>query len=488
MEENAALQKACRIGDMKLLKAALTSSPEQLNVQDSKLGWTPLYRSVICGHYEVAKYLLEQGAEANFATSRKETSLHQAAENNQLQIAKALLEAGADPNAQQSEGETPLHLAAFKGYERMVELLLKHGANPNLISENLGQTPLHYAVDNNHLVVASALLTRNLTSIIADYHGRRPQDLVRSEAMHSLLAAAFKSQLTEEVKTDQALPILSTSFDSSSITPTKLPQPAKKAPSIRPRALASEIEGVYEPAKDFKVYEAKLKELKQLNRSLKEYVKTSYNAIKQDYPLDESLDEQASSQLLDWLTSARLEMIYEALVRAGFDDIDHMRAQMRSATPIDEAMLVEIGLHKVGHRLRLLARLDDEVRMPLLSTSGVFRRDPIRCCGMSTRPHQVIPALSQWLASMNLESLASLFIESGLDDIEANLYLMTTNYPITEQVLADIGVVKPGYRIRLLARLRHDSPNLTRRGQMALRGIEMEGEERTSVCESCRVM
>jgi hypothetical protein len=371
----------------------------------------------------------------------------------------------------------------------MVELLLKHGANPNLTSENLGQTPLHYAVDNDSLVVASALLASHLTSIIEDNHGRRPQDLVRSEAMHSLLSAfRSKSRLPEEVKTDQAIPILSPSFDSSPITPTKLPKPVRKAPYIRPRALASEIEDAYEPGNDFKVYEDKLKKLRQLNHRLKEYVRASYNSIQQDYPLDESPDEHASSQLLGWLTSAKLEMIYEVLLEAGYDDIDQMRAQMRTATPLDEAMLVEIGLDKVGHRLRLLARLDDEVRMPLLSSSGVFRRDPIRCCGMSTRTDQAIPSLPQWLASMRLESLVSLFTESGLDDTEANLYLMTTNYPITEQVLTDIGVVKPGYRIRLLARLRHDSLNLTRREQMALRGIEMEANERTSVCESCRVM
>ena len=48
------------------------------------------------------------------------------------------------------------------------------------------------------------------------------------------------------------------------------------------------------------------------------------------------------------------------LMAAGYDDLDQMIAQMMSGIPITEESLVKIGIKKSGHRLRLLAALDEE--------------------------------------------------------------------------------------------------------------------------------
>lgn len=72
----ADLHKACRVGDMNFIEKSYESNKSQLNERDKSLGWTPLYRTVICGHAKAARFLLEKGADANIANNLGETPLH----------------------------------------------------------------------------------------------------------------------------------------------------------------------------------------------------------------------------------------------------------------------------------------------------------------------------------------------------------------------------------------------------------------------------
>lgn len=64
------LHKACRIGDLKAIELAFRAQPEKINSRDAnvsvtQLGWSPLYRTVICGHLQAAEFLLKHGADPN---------------------------------------------------------------------------------------------------------------------------------------------------------------------------------------------------------------------------------------------------------------------------------------------------------------------------------------------------------------------------------------------------------------------------------------
>ena len=104
------IQRACRLGDLDLLKAAIDKCPGGINESDSKLGWTGLYRSVICGHYNTSEYLLLSGAEPNLKTKMGDTALHQAADNKQYPLAKLLLKYKADPDMQPASKATQIWL------------------------------------------------------------------------------------------------------------------------------------------------------------------------------------------------------------------------------------------------------------------------------------------------------------------------------------------------------------------------------------------
>ena len=71
----------------------------------------PLYLAVLSKNCELVKLLIERGAKTNILLSYKWTLLHFAAKDNSVDIARCLLEHGADINAKAADGETPMDVA-----------------------------------------------------------------------------------------------------------------------------------------------------------------------------------------------------------------------------------------------------------------------------------------------------------------------------------------------------------------------------------------
>ncbi len=115
----------------------LESAPQDVNAWSTD-GFQPLGLASFFGHTALVKTLLERGAEVS-APSHNQLNvqpLHSAVAGQHFEIARMLLEHGANPNARQSGGFTPLHGAAQNGQAAMILLLLEHGADPNAADDS----------------------------------------------------------------------------------------------------------------------------------------------------------------------------------------------------------------------------------------------------------------------------------------------------------------------------------------------------------------
>ncbi|KAH9042197.1 ankyrin repeat-containing domain protein [Lactarius pseudohatsudake] len=137
-------------------KRLVNSRRQDIDAGHSRFG-TPMCAALFAGHLEIARFLLEQGANANMESMLGETPLQTFSSIDHLEVMRLLLDFGADANVCNSFGLTALHEAAIDGQYEVVRMLLQHNADVNTRGF-WDFTPLHYASCQGHVEVARLLI------------------------------------------------------------------------------------------------------------------------------------------------------------------------------------------------------------------------------------------------------------------------------------------------------------------------------------------
>jgi len=116
---------AAMLGNLDCLDDFLKEDPNLVYARGAH-GIPLLYFSVIHAHNDVSEFLLAHGADPNAASPSGITPLHGAIMFNQPKMALWLLDHGADPN-QKYDGKTSLGMALEKKQSEAVEILRTHG-------------------------------------------------------------------------------------------------------------------------------------------------------------------------------------------------------------------------------------------------------------------------------------------------------------------------------------------------------------------------
>ena len=141
-----AIFAAAIFGDVPTIEKLLTGN-RSLVTAVSPDGWLPLHLAAHFGREEVARALLNKGAEVNARSTNAltNTALHAAAAGRAAGVAKLLVERGADVNARQHSGWCPLHAAAQSGDVPLAKILIEGGADVSVRADNQ-QRPLDLAL------------------------------------------------------------------------------------------------------------------------------------------------------------------------------------------------------------------------------------------------------------------------------------------------------------------------------------------------------
>ena len=109
---------------------------------------------------EIAKMLIDKGAEIDAIDKRGFTSLHNASYSNNSMAVQLLIENGANVNRKSRNSlYTSLHLASIKGCKSVVEILLQNGACSVINHKTAsGYTALDYAHDKGFLEIIHILI------------------------------------------------------------------------------------------------------------------------------------------------------------------------------------------------------------------------------------------------------------------------------------------------------------------------------------------
>ncbi|WP_428423916.1 ankyrin repeat domain-containing protein [Methylibium sp.] len=122
----------------------------------NKAGETPLMIAALKGQPEVARVLIERGADVDLTGW---TPLHYAAAGNSLPVLQLLLQRGAQVDARAPNGRTALMLASLHASEELVDALLAAGADPGARERNgLSAADLAKSSGREHLARRLAAL------------------------------------------------------------------------------------------------------------------------------------------------------------------------------------------------------------------------------------------------------------------------------------------------------------------------------------------
>lgn len=140
------------------IKAALKAIEEKANLNAlSSHGRSALTISIIKKHTDIAKLLINKGADINLVDYDQLTPLCYAAERGDLCLVKQLIDKGANVNHQNDQGTTPLLFAVLdKDSYETAKLLIDNGANVNL-NDNNGYSPIIAAAYNGNFRIVKYL-------------------------------------------------------------------------------------------------------------------------------------------------------------------------------------------------------------------------------------------------------------------------------------------------------------------------------------------
>ena len=184
--------EAGQLGSVQLLLKA--NAAMDVNALDTR-GYSALHLAVENDHREVAKVLIDNGADVNSARNNHWTCILSAAFLGSTTLLELLVKHSADVNALFRAGRAdnapfagsfaPVHLAAYNGFDATLNELGRLGANVDQAMGN-GWSPLMVAAAQGHTAAVASLIAMKAN---VDYQG--PGDRVTA-----LMAAAWHPQGT----------------------------------------------------------------------------------------------------------------------------------------------------------------------------------------------------------------------------------------------------------------------------------------------------
>ncbi|RZC33885.1 Ankyrin repeat domain containing protein, partial [Asbolus verrucosus] len=141
----------------------LVEKGARINVKDNT-GNTPLHCALSGRFVDVAKYLIQNGADINIPRPNK---------NSFLALSPDLIQFLLDENIRithrDDSGSTLLHHVAKKGYSKLIEALIARGEEINIVN-SIGVTPLDLAFGSGHLEIAKILIKNGAETDNANLH------------------------------------------------------------------------------------------------------------------------------------------------------------------------------------------------------------------------------------------------------------------------------------------------------------------------------
>ena len=191
VRREAAVNYAAWRGDVEMTSFLLENGADP-NFASLRYRRTPLTRAAGHGYDAIVADLIAADADVDAQNFRGLSPLMLGAWNRRVGVVGELLAAGADPDLRSAHRQSALMLASRQGDAETVRMIACAGADQDLQDEH-GQGALHHAVRTGDAATTRALVECGADPLVQDVHGMTPLmravELERPDLVRELLAA-----------------------------------------------------------------------------------------------------------------------------------------------------------------------------------------------------------------------------------------------------------------------------------------------------------
>ncbi|KAG7985394.1 hypothetical protein I3843_03G024000 [Carya illinoinensis] len=176
---------------------------------------SPLISACQAGDVAVIELLLKTNIDVNDTDAEGNSALHWSlkAPPQQIKIVWLLLQHGAQVSQKNKLGLTSLHLAAANGNLQALQVFLLEDPDAISYRSEMKETPLFFAVKNDHIDCTELLLRWGANSEVLNLRRQRPIDLANSQDMRFMLNPTSFSHIQSKYGSFQVDELISETYD-----------------------------------------------------------------------------------------------------------------------------------------------------------------------------------------------------------------------------------------------------------------------------------
>jgi len=184
-------KKACIISNGVVIVLALLIALVWL----STTGWPPIVYAARHGHYGLAKFFLDMGADANaYDKYRRSTPLLYTVWNNDVKMARLLVDRGA------KAGFSEWFHVCFRNRLEIAKMILENGQDPNIRFTERNTSPLLLAVSYNHPDMVTQLLEYGADVYFVGEKKQNALDIARGKSFSRIEQLLLNPQVKHNIK------------------------------------------------------------------------------------------------------------------------------------------------------------------------------------------------------------------------------------------------------------------------------------------------
>ncbi|MFA7613157.1 MAG: ankyrin repeat domain-containing protein [Candidatus Caldatribacteriota bacterium] len=299
LKEQYSLVEASSLGNIERVRRLIRDKDISPNVVDP-LGRSPLRSAIESGYYEIAKFLIENGANVNEVDYEGNSPLILTVRLGRVELFDLLVEKGAKLNYRSPIGRTALYEAVLNGNYIIADKLLSAGADP-LAIDIYGNTLLHAAVMSENIPTLSKVLTTSINIDSQNRSGITPLGLAVSHQLIPQVKVLIDYGASVSIRDTERQNVLTLAVRSDELKRQRQDQIANEIESLGKKKTAEEIK------------EIKLQDLRKTQHIVKMILK---NAPRGDLTLINSVDRYLRTPLMYASMSGNF-LVVEELIKAG---------------------------------------------------------------------------------------------------------------------------------------------------------------------------